>query len=246
MYATRNMLVQSVASSRAARLLVSAAMTVGLLSVPLAAQRGPQAPRDPMQELLPLKPTRTLTFTTRTGHWMSVDVSRDGQTIVFDLLGDIYTMPISGGKATALTRGMGFDAQPRFSPDGKHVVYVSDRDGGYNLWIVSTDKKDTIQLTRGKTNRYYSPVYTPDGRYVVATRGTRLYMYDIQGGAGEELVRADPTAAPAPAGGRGGGGTENLRQMGAAFGADPRYVWFEQRRGSFMYNTPLQDYSLAV
>ena len=49
---------------------------------------------------LPLKPTRTLTFTTTKGTWMSLDVSPDGQTIVFDLLGDLYTMPIAGGKAT--------------------------------------------------------------------------------------------------------------------------------------------------
>src|SRR5881394_2342784 len=94
----------------------------------LAQRGGPATPRDPMQEGLPLKPTRTMTFTTRTGHWMSVDVSPDGRTLVFDLLGDLYTMPITGGKATALTRGMGFDAQPRFSPDGKKIVYVSDRD----------------------------------------------------------------------------------------------------------------------
>jgi Tol biopolymer transport system component/imidazolonepropionase-like amidohydrolase len=209
-----------------------------------SAQRG--GPRDPMQEGLPLKPTRTMTFTTDVGHWMSVDVSPDGQTLVFDLLGDIYTMPITGGKATALTRGMGFDAQPRFSPDGKKVVYTSDRDGGYNVYILSLDKKDTTQLTTGKTNRYYSPVFTPDGRYVIVTRGQRLYIYDIQGGTGEELVRPQPNAAPA--GGRGGGGAGDaaLRQMGAAFGKDPRYVWFAERRGTFMYNSPLRDYSLAV
>jgi Tol biopolymer transport system component len=117
----------------------------------LAAQRG-GPPRDPMQEGLPLRPTRTMQFTTRVGHWMSVDVSPDGQTLAFDLLGDIYTMPIAGGKATALTRGMGFDASPRFSPDGKKIVYVSDRDGGYNLYVLSLDKKDTTQLTTGKTN----------------------------------------------------------------------------------------------
>jgi imidazolonepropionase-like amidohydrolase/WD40 repeat protein len=209
-----------------------------------SAQRG-GGPRDPMQEGLPLKPTRTLTFTTDVGHWMSVDVSPDGQTLVFDLLGDIYTMPIGGGKATALTRGMGFDAQPRFSPDGKKIVYTSDRDGGYNVYILSLDRRDTTQLTTGKTNRYYSPTFTPDGKYIIVTRGQRLYIYDIQGGTGEELVRPDPNAAPAA--GRGGSGTDAaLRQMGAAFGKDPRYVWFAQRRGSFMYNTPLQDYTLAV
>lgn len=209
-----------------------------------AAQRS-GGPRDPMQEGLPLKPTRTMTFTTNVGHWMSVDVSPDGQTLVFDLLGDIYTMPLAGGKATALTRGMGFDAQPRFSPDGKKIVYTSDRDGGYNVYIMSLDKKDTTQLTTGKTNRYYSPTFTPDGKYIIVTRGQRLYIYDIHGGTGEELVRADPNAPQA--GGRGGGGNDqSLRQMGAAFGKDPRYVWFAQRRGTFMYNSPLQDYSLAV
>jgi len=142
-------------------------------------------------------------------------------------------MPIGGGKATALTQGMGFDAQPRFSPDGKKIVYVSDRDGGYNLYILSLDKKDTTQLTTGKTNRYYSPVFTPDGKYVIATRGTRLYIYDIEGGTGEELVRPDPNAAAAAAGRGGAPGADALRQMGAAFGKDPRYVWFAQRRGTF-------------
>ena len=150
----------------------------------VAAQGGRAAtpPRDPMQEGLPLDPTRTATFTTKVGHWMSVDVSPDGQTLVFDLLGDLYTMPSSGGKATPLTRGMAFDAQPRFSPDGKHIVFVSDRDGGWNLWTIAVDKTDTTQLTRGKTNTYYSPDYTPDGKYIVATKDTKLWMYHVDGG----------------------------------------------------------------
>src|SRR4029450_6596230 len=107
-------------------------IVANLATVESAAQGGRAAtpPRDPMQEGLPLKPTRTATFTTKVGHWMSVDISPDGRSLVFDLLGDLYTMPSSGGKATPLTRGMAFDGQPRFSPDGKHVVLVSDRDGG--------------------------------------------------------------------------------------------------------------------
>src|SRR5689334_7860615 len=101
---------------------------------------------DPMQEGLPLRPARTISFTTDVGSWLSLDVSPDGQTIVFDHLGDLYTIPMAGGKATPLTRGMALDAQPRFSPDGKHVVFVSDRGGAANVWIMSLDKKDTVQV----------------------------------------------------------------------------------------------------
>ena len=47
----------------------------------------------------------TVSIDTRTGTWMSVDVSPDGNTLVFDLLGDLYTLPIAGGEATSLTHG---------------------------------------------------------------------------------------------------------------------------------------------
>src|SRR5215207_663199 len=162
------------------------------------------AARDPMQEGLPLRPGRTLTFTTNVGQWMSVDVSPDGQSLVFDLLGDLYTMPMTGGTATSLTRGMGFDGQPRWSPDGKKIVYVSDRDGGWNLWTISADKRDTTQITRGKTNNYYSPEWTPDGKYIVATRGAKLWIYHVDGGSGQQLIRPQPAQGGGPAGGPGG------------------------------------------
>ena len=210
-----------------------------------AAQRGGgnATPRDPMQEGLPLKPTRTANWTTKVGHWMSVDVTPDGQTLVFDLLGDLYTMPSSGGKATALTRGMAFDGQPRFSPDGKKVVFVSDRDGGWNLWTIAVDKSDTNQVTRGKTNTYYSPDYTPDGKYIVATRDTKLWIYHVDGGQGQQLIRPQGGAD----GGRGGAGAADVsRQMGVAFGKDPRWVWFAERRGQWIYNTAMSDYDLRV
>ena len=223
-------------------------LLIGLTAPTAFAQRGSGGPRDPMQEGLPLKPTRTMTMTTRVGHWMSVDVSRDGQTLVFDLLGDIYTMPIAGGKATPLTRGMGFDAQPRFSPDGKKVVFVSDRDGGYNLYVMTVDKKDTVQLTTGKTNRYYSPTFTPDGKYVIATRGPSICMYLRHRRWNGR--RADASGCGPPTGGRarrwGGVRRTRLVRWAPRSGGDPRYVWFAQRRGKLMYNTPLQDYTLAV
>ncbi len=69
---------------------------------------------------------RPLTFTVTEGTWMSVDVSPDGRTIVFDLLGDLYTLPIAGGQARRITDGRAYDTQPRWSPDGGTIVFASD------------------------------------------------------------------------------------------------------------------------
>lgn len=74
-----------------------------------------------------------LQFTTDEGTWMNLDVSPDGKTIVFDMLGDIYQMPISGGKATPLRTGIAWEVQPRFSPDGQQILFTSDAGGGDNI-----------------------------------------------------------------------------------------------------------------
>src|SRR3954466_676602 len=86
-------------------------------SVARAQERDTSARGSARNPTLPLKTTRTVSFTTDEGTWISLDVSPDGRTIVFDLVGDLYTMPIGGGKATRITDGPAFDAQPRFSPD---------------------------------------------------------------------------------------------------------------------------------
>ena len=88
---------------------------------------------------LPLDPERTLSLDTDEGTWISVDVSPSGQTVVFDLLGDLYTVPLSGGDATPLTQGMSYDNQPRYSPDGSEVLFISDQNGSENLWLVNVE-----------------------------------------------------------------------------------------------------------
>jgi imidazolonepropionase-like amidohydrolase/Tol biopolymer transport system component len=203
-------------------------------------QRDSARAKNPVQDGLPLEPSRTLEFTTDVGSWISADVSPDGRTIVFDLLGDLYTIPIAGGRATPLTQGMAVDAQPRFSPDGTRIVFTSDRNGGEGVWIMALDKSDTVQVTRGKGNKYDSPEWTPDGQYVLFTKDLKLHMAHVDGGAGVELIRA-----PAGQGGRGGG-AGNLRYTGAAFGDDARYIWYAQRQGAWVYNTALPDYQLGV
>ncbi len=188
-----------------------------------------------LAEGLPLRPGRILRMTVSEGSWMSVDVSPDGQTVVFDLLGSIWTVPLSGGEATPLTRGMAFDAQPRFSPDGSRIVFVSDRTGGENVFMLATDLSDTVQVTRGNTNAYQSPVFTPDGRYIVVTRQAgagqgKLHQIHVDGGTGTTLI-SDPA---------------NLRTTGAAFTAGGETIWYAQRTGAWQYNSALGDYQLAT
>ncbi len=84
---------------------------------------------------LPLEPGREFSFDLDEGSWIALDVSPDGTTIVFDFLGDLYTMPVQGGEATQITEGMQFDSQPRFSPDGSKIVFISDASGGEGVWI---------------------------------------------------------------------------------------------------------------
>ena len=187
---------------------------------------------------LPLEATRSWSLNTTEGSWMSVDVSPDGRTLVFDLLGDLYTMPIAGGTATALTNGMPFDAQPRFSPDGMHVVYVSDEDGGDNLWRLELATGKKTQLTRGKTTRYVSPTWTPDGQYIVSARApfrggnTKLWIYHRDGGNGTQLISA--TVSPA-----------TQSHSGPAVSGDGRFVWYAERNGAWHYNANSPQYQLV-
>lgn len=90
---------------------------------------------------LPLKANRMFDLKTSEGTWTSVDISPDGKTILFDMMGDLYSMPAGGGKATQITRGLAFDQHPRYSPDGKKILFVSDKSGAENLWYIDTEKR---------------------------------------------------------------------------------------------------------
>jgi len=220
--------------------LVFSSALLGQDSVRTAAPPPAQAPRG---RDLALDPARNISIDTDEGSWLSVDVSPDGRTIVFDLLGDLYTMPIGGGEATPLTSGMQFDAQPRFSPDGKSVVFTSDKDGGDNVWTIDVATKATKQITRGKNNRYRSPEWTPDGNYIVVSRAqspigpSKLMMVHKDAGGGTQLIR-DPQPMLA--------GTFPASTLGAAFGKDDRYIWFAQRSAAWEYNAGLPQYQIMT
>jgi len=100
------------------------------------------------QDSLPLEPTRKVSFVTDEGSGMSVDVSPDGKTIVFNMLGDLYTLGIKGGRAKRITSGMAYDTHPVYSPDGKKIAFTSDRSGSHNLWVINVDGSNPRNISR--------------------------------------------------------------------------------------------------
>src|SRR3954468_5593636 len=116
---------------------VALAATILAIASPAAAQRGRGGAGSTRGQGLPLTPTKALKFTTDEGTWLSLDLSPDGRTVVFEMLGDIYSTPAAAGKPPRLTSGQGFDAQPHCSPDGKSILFVSDRSQSDNLWIMN-------------------------------------------------------------------------------------------------------------
>ena len=181
---------------------------------------------------LPLKPERFYELKTDTGTWMSLDISPDGQKIVFDLLGDIYVMPITGGKADRITKGMAFDTNPRFSPDGKSLVYTSDASGGNNIWIRDLETNDSTQITKEKDLQTAFADWTQDGDYIITAKGRRnlkLHMYHKDGGSGIKLIDKP----------------SSIKITQPMVGSNDRYIWYAHRTSSWQYNARFPQYQIS-
>ncbi|HWQ03432.1 MAG TPA: amidohydrolase, partial [Candidatus Nitrosotenuis sp.] len=230
------------------RFCVVAMLTTALLLPPATAQQAaqeqkPEAQKEKKEEGLPLKPTRKIEFTTDEGTWMSLDVSPDGKQIVFDMLGDIYLLGVAGGEARRIAGGMPWDCEPRYSPDGKHIAFISDRSGSDNLWIMNADGTNPRGVTRETDWQLGSPEWTPDGNYIVARklgpyptpddfiRGVALWMYHKDGGRGVELVR-----------GRGA----TTINSGVSFSPDGAKMYFSSHAEAFRYDADLGRFQVHV
>jgi len=148
-------------------------------------------------------------------------------------MGDLYTMPISGGKADTLTRGMAYDVHPKFSPDGKSIVYISDRSGADNVWLMDLATKEKTQISKEENQYFPNADFTPDGKYIIASKGRRnhkLVMYHVDGGGGVELI-SEP---------------KSLKTIDPAVSPDGRYIYFSRRIGAWNYNAQLPQYSIGV
>jgi Tol biopolymer transport system component len=224
---------------RAAKAAFGGALLLGaVLAAPAPASLEAQAPAPGargQQNPLPLPSPRHAALEVTRGTWMSLDVSPDGSTLVFDLLGDLYTLPMEGGTATRITEGMAFDAQPRFSPDGESVVFISDRSGGDNVWIMRLDFTDTIQVTQGNFALYISPEWMPDGEHVIVSRAgsllggaAKLQMHHVERRSPMPIIRT-PAA---------------LKTLGGAPTPDGRYIWYAAATGDWQYNALFPRYRL--
>lgn len=193
---------------------------------------------------LPLKPERSIAFETDAVTWLSLDVSPDGATLLIEAVGDLYTLPATGGAATRITEGMAFDSQPRYSPDGTRIAFVSDRDGGEDVWIAAADGSDARNLTRaGSLVEFASPAWAPDGTHIVVSRtrwglGTfELWAYHVDGGAGVRITQAKPTS-DAPV-------RDRANALGAVYSPDGRHLYYASKTGGFGYNLRLPLWQIA-
>jgi imidazolonepropionase-like amidohydrolase/Tol biopolymer transport system component len=167
---------------------------------------------------------RDIPLDTHTGTWMSVDVSPDGKRVVFDMLGDIYDLPIEGGEARSLASGMAWDMQPRYSPDGKWIAFTSDRAGGDNLWVMDANGGNARQISKENFRLLNEPVWHPGGRYIAGRKhfttrrslGTgEIWLYSLDGGDGVQLVKRP--------------GEEFQKELGEpAFSPDGKYLYYSQ------------------
>jgi imidazolonepropionase-like amidohydrolase/Tol biopolymer transport system component len=146
----------------------------------------------------PGTPVRQVPINVDEGSWIDLDVSPDGGTLAFALLGDIYTMPIAGGTPRRIAEGLAWEVQPRFSPDGRRIAFTSDRGGGDNIWIMNLDGTDKRQVTKEEFRLLNQPSWSPDGRFIAAKKhfttgrslGTgEVWLYSVAGGGGVQLVK---------------------------------------------------------
>ncbi|MFH2004585.1 MAG: S9 family peptidase [Bacteroidota bacterium] len=78
---------------------------------------------------------------------------------------DIYLMPSTGGKPRKLTTSPSSDANPRWSPNGKSLAFVSGRSGDSQIWLIDVSGGEARQLTKISTGAS-NPVWSPDGKMI--------------------------------------------------------------------------------
>ena len=146
--------------------------------------------------------TSRIEIDTDNGTWMNLDVRPDGREIAFDLLGDIFVIPIEGGEARPLLAGTAWENLPQYSPDGRRLAFTSDRSGVQNIWTIALETGELHQVTHETEHLPASPSWAPDGHAIAARRqfaakrtigAGEIWTYPATGGSGRALVRRRST-----------------------------------------------------
>lgn len=124
---------------------------------------------------------------------VALTVSHDGKTIAFDLLGILWTVPVSGGAASRLTGDFDDLGQPDFSPGGDRIAFQSYRTGNFHIWSISASGGAMTQHTDGPFDDR-EPRWSPDGKTIAfssdrAEGRYAIYLLDVATGAVRPLTR---------------------------------------------------------
>lgn len=111
--------------------------------------------------------------------WMrDCTISPDGTTIAFTYKGDIYTVPVSGGRAMQLTSHPAYDTAPVWSPDSKKIAFASDRMGSLDVFIVSREGGVPQRLTTHSGSE--TPIVFKDNGHVLFAAAIQPSAEDMQ------------------------------------------------------------------
>lgn len=198
----------------------------------------------PGDEGLPLQPDRTLSFSVDEVTWLSLDLSPDDETLVLEVLGDLYTLPASGGIARPLLTRLAFDSQPVWSPDGRYIAYVSDRSGDEELWIyeLATARETQLSDTNPRVH-FASPSWSPDSERVIVSRRAEelstyeVWSYALDGGSGVQITFAKANK-DLPL-------NRQHNAVGAVLDPQQRYLYYARKTGTSGYNLTFPLWQIA-
>jgi tricorn protease len=112
----------------------------------------------------------------------SIDLSPNGERVLFAARGEIFTLPAKHGITRNLTGTPGaHDRVASWSPDGKHIAWFSDASGEYELYIQEQDgSSEPVSLTPGYKNYPYELKWSPDSKKIAfSDRAMRLQIVDV-------------------------------------------------------------------
>lgn len=149
--------------------------------------------------------TETSTVTVSEGTNIAPTISPDGETIVFDLHGILFSLPREGGTAEQLTDVELEPARPDYAPDGSHVAFQGYADGNYDIWTAASDGSDIQQLTDGFWDDR-EPKWSPDGSRIAFSsdrggEGYNIWTMDVASGDLQQWTNSatenyEPTWSP--------------------------------------------------